>query len=135
MRPSLASVEKVLRQRDIRDVRTPDVIRPGDLEAPEQIGEDPVLRGRDAGPRPPIRCLDPHPAPTHPDTLTPQVAHQLPAPVEGVLRVQLVEGEEAYWERIRQIERLRELGERVPPTKPTPQRSPRGPEHGGGIER
>ena len=46
-----------------------------------------------------------------------------------------VEGEEAYRERIRRIEALTDLSERVPPTRPMPQRSPRSPERGGGIER
>ena len=50
-------------------------------------------------------------------------------------QVREVEGEEAYRERVRRIEKLRQLDERVPPTRPTPQRSPRGPERGGGIER
>ena len=47
----------------------------------------------------------------------------------------LVEGEEARRDRIRRIEKLRKLGERVSPTRPTPQQSPRDQECGGGIER
>lgn len=50
-------------------------------------------------------------------------------------QIREVEGEEAYRERFRRIEKLRKLGERVPPTRPTPQQSPRGQERGGGIER
>ena len=50
-------------------------------------------------------------------------------------QVREVEGEEAYRERIRQLEKLRELGERASPTKPTPQRPSRGPERGGGLAR
>ena len=47
----------------------------------------------------------------------------------------LVEGEEACRDRIRWIEKLRKLGGRVSPTRPTPQQSPRDQERGGGIER
>ena len=49
-------------------------------------------------------------------------------------QVREVEGEEAYRERIRRIDKLRELGERAP-SRPTPQRPPRDPEREGGIER
>ena len=50
-------------------------------------------------------------------------------------QVREVEGEEAYRERIRRLEKLRNLGERLPLTRPMPQRPPRDPERGGGIER
>ena len=50
-------------------------------------------------------------------------------------QIREVEGEEAYRERVRRIEKLREFGERVPLSGPTPQRSPRGLERGGEIER
>ena len=50
-------------------------------------------------------------------------------------QIREVEGEEAYRERVRRIEKLRELSEQAPLPKPTPQRPPRGPERGGGIER
>lgn len=50
-------------------------------------------------------------------------------------QVRGVEGEQAYRERVRRIEKLRNLGERVPPADPTPRRTPRGPERGGEIER
>ena len=45
--------ERALCQREIRDVRTPDVVRPRDRGTPEQIGEDPVLRACHAGCRAP----------------------------------------------------------------------------------
>ena len=50
-------------------------------------------------------------------------------------QIREVEGEEAYRGRVQRIEKLRELSEQAPLPKPTPQRSPRGPERGGGIER
>ena len=37
-------VEKPSRDRDIGDVRAPHVVRPGDREVAQQVGEDPVLR-------------------------------------------------------------------------------------------
>ena len=60
-------VEKPLRHRDIGDVRAPHVVRPQDREVAQQVGEDPVLRARHAGARPPVHCLHPHEAHEPPD--------------------------------------------------------------------
>ena len=62
-------VQKSPFHRDIRDVRRPDLVRPGDIHAAEQVGIDFVPRHRLTRPGPPVDGPQPH------------QAHQTPHPL------------------------------------------------------
>src|SRR5262249_54889332 len=53
-------VDKAPRHRNIRDVHRPDLVRPRDLKAPQQIRVDLVARLRRGGARTPIERFYPH---------------------------------------------------------------------------
>ena len=91
-------VEEAAPHRDIGDVGAPDMVRPLDRQAPQQIRVDPVLGVGRAGARRPIDRLKPHQAhqttgPAAPDAnaLSAQVTDHLAGAVKGILQEQLVD--------------------------------------------
>ncbi len=90
-------VEKPPGHRHIGDVRAPHLIRPRDLDAPQQIRKHPVLRVRDARLGTPVDRLDPHlphqpadPVSADRRPLAPKVARHLPIRVKQVVHVELI---------------------------------------------
>ena len=90
-------VKKAAPHRDVGDVGAPDMVRPLDHQASEQIGVDPVLGMRIAGARRPIDRLKPHqahqttgPATTEAHALAAQMTDHLTGAVERILQEQLI---------------------------------------------
>ncbi len=91
-------VKEATLHRDVGDIGAPDMVRPLDRQAPQQIWVNPVLGVRRAGPRRPPDRLKPHQAhqpcgPPAPDThaLAAQVKHHPAGAVKRVLQEQLVD--------------------------------------------
>ena len=91
-------VEEAALHRDIGDVGAPDVIRPLDRQAAQQIRVNPVLGVRIAGPRRPIDRLKPHQThqtagPTAPDphACAAQMKRHPARAVERILQEQIVD--------------------------------------------
>ena len=92
-------VKEAALHRDIGDVGAPDVVRPLDCQAPQQIWVDPVLGVRIAGARRPIDRLKPHqahqpsgPASADPHALAAQALKRHPTgAVKQVLQEQHVD--------------------------------------------
>ena len=92
-------VKKAAPHRDVGDVGAPDMVRPLDHQASEQIGGvDPVLGMRIAGARRPIDRLKPHqaqqttgPAPPDAHALAALMTDHLTGAVERILQAQLID--------------------------------------------
>ena len=107
-------IDEAFRHRDIGDVHRPDLVRPHDFHAAQQIGIDLVPRLRLRRARAPVERLNAH-APHQRFDVTPaglaplgsQKTAQHPCPCEGKLQMQLVdlahEGEIGRRHRARQV--------------------------------
>ena len=91
-------VKEAALHRDVGDIGAPDMVRPLDRQAPQQIGPDPVLGVRIAGARRPIDRLKPHqthqppgPASADPHALAAQVKRHPTGAVKRILQEQLVD--------------------------------------------
>ena len=83
---------------DVRDVGAPNLIRPRDRHASEQIGINPVCRVRIGGSGRLINRFQAHqphepanPVTAHYSAFAPQLPRHLPGAVEGILHEQLVD--------------------------------------------
>ena len=91
-------VKEATVHRDVGDVGAPDLVRPLDRQAPQQIRVNPVLGVRIAGARRPINRLKPHQAhqttgPAAPDAnaLSAQMTDHLAGAIKRILQEQLVD--------------------------------------------
>ena len=97
-RPRSRSAAEALRNRDVRDVRAPHLVRTVDRQTAQQVRVNPVLGVGHAGARLPVDRLHAHqphqtahPVPADDHALAAQMARHLPAAVECMLQVQLVQ--------------------------------------------
>ena len=115
-------VKEATLHRDIGDIGAPDMVRPLDCQAPQQIRVNPVLGVGRAGARRPIDCLEPHqahqtsgPAPADPHALAAQVKCHPTGAVERILQEELVDPPHQH-------ERLRALPLRLVVERGAPER-------------